>query len=66
MVVQMFLALGSGGRLVLVSEVVKMMPEVLCEVLVDRQCVTLFQVIVLLKGWSMTREEKFLVTFEIG
>ena len=43
-VVQMFLALSSGARLVLVPEHLKKIPSALCKILFDRQRVTVFQV----------------------
>ena len=43
-VVQLFLALSTGARLVVVSEKLKMIPSTLCRILFDRQKVTVFQV----------------------
>ena len=43
-VVQLFLALSTGARLVVVPEKLKMIPSALCRILFDRQRVTVFQV----------------------
>ena len=43
-IVQMFVAFAAGARLVMVPDAVKVVPSKLCEILFDKEKVTIFQV----------------------